>query len=91
MLILIVFVRKESATHDEFGPAKQIPMIREDPRSLERPMNAILSSADFSQDQITPVHDARDLTDGGILARIRLDQSIYTLRITRQGKLILTK
>lgn len=38
-----------------------------------------------------PVHDARSLTGGGREARIRLDGQVYTLRITRQGKLILTK
>ncbi|HMS96075.1 MAG: hemin uptake protein HemP [Tabrizicola sp.] len=39
----------------------------------------------------TPVHDARALTEGGSLARIHLDGQIYCLRITRAGKLILTK
>ena len=39
----------------------------------------------------TPMHDARALTQGGAQARILLDGQIYTLRITRQGKLILTK
>ena len=39
----------------------------------------------------TPEHDARRLTDGGTLAQIRLDDQLYTLRITRAGKLILTK
>lgn len=38
-----------------------------------------------------PVHDARTLTQGGVQARIDLDGQIYCLRITRQGKLILTK
>lgn len=38
-----------------------------------------------------PVHDARELTDPDGLARIVLDGQVYTLRITRQGKLILTK
>jgi hemin uptake protein HemP len=38
-----------------------------------------------------PEHDARDLTSGGTLARIVLDGAVYTLRITRSGKLILTK
>jgi hemin uptake protein HemP len=38
-----------------------------------------------------PVHDATELTAGGHLARIRLDDKLYTLRITRVGKLILTK
>ena len=39
----------------------------------------------------TPLHDARARTDGGAQARIHLDGQVYTLRITRQGKLILTK
>ncbi|WP_323769845.1 hemin uptake protein HemP [Antarctobacter sp.] len=38
-----------------------------------------------------PVYDARELTEGGDLARIRLADQLYTLRITRAGKLILTK
>ena len=36
-------------------------------------------------------HDARLLTEGGNEAEIRLDGVRYVLRITRQGKLILTK
>lgn len=39
----------------------------------------------------TPVYCAEDLTAGGNLAQIRLSEAVYTLRITRQGKLILTK
>jgi hemin uptake protein HemP len=39
----------------------------------------------------TPVHSAEDLTAGGNLAQIRLSGAVYTLRITRQDKLILTK
>ena len=38
-----------------------------------------------------PVHRAADLTSGGQTALIDLDGQIYTLRITRAGKLILTK
>ncbi|TCP42901.1 hemin uptake protein HemP [Rhodovulum marinum] len=38
-----------------------------------------------------PAHDARVLTGGGVCARIVLDGTAYTLRITRGGKLILTK
>lgn len=38
-----------------------------------------------------PVHDARLLTGDGNEAEIRLDGMRYVLRITRQGKLILTK
>ncbi len=39
----------------------------------------------------TPLHDAAKLTRGGSLARIALNGQVYSLRITRQGKLILTK
>ena len=38
-----------------------------------------------------PVHSALQLTRGGNLAQIVLEGQTYTLRITRQGKLILTK
>lgn len=38
-----------------------------------------------------PLHKATDLTAGGDMAQIELDGQVYTLRITRQGKLILTK
>ena len=38
-----------------------------------------------------PAYDARALTGQGDQARIVLDDQIYTLRITRAGKLILTK
>jgi hemin uptake protein HemP len=38
-----------------------------------------------------PVWDARQLTGGGAVAVIRLDAQLYRLRITRAGKLILTK
>ncbi|KIN61230.1 HemP-like protein [Sulfitobacter noctilucae] len=38
-----------------------------------------------------PSYAARDLTAGGDLAQIVLDDQTYTLRITRAGKLILTK
>ena len=39
----------------------------------------------------TPVHDAAVLTGPNGLALIRLGEAVYTLRITRAGKLILTK
>ncbi|MEM8571296.1 MAG: hemin uptake protein HemP [Pseudomonadota bacterium] len=38
-----------------------------------------------------PVHDARVLTRGKREAEVVLDGMRYVLRITRQGKLILTK
>jgi len=41
--------------------------------------------------QDLPSHDARTLTRGGAQARITLEGQVYTLRITRAGKLILTK
>ena len=39
----------------------------------------------------TVTYDARDLVRNGIKADIVLDGQTYTLRITRAGKLILTK
>jgi len=38
-----------------------------------------------------PCYHARELTDDRGLAHIQLDGKLYTLRITRQGKLILTR
>ncbi len=38
-----------------------------------------------------PAHKAEVLTNGGNLAHIELGDQLYTLRITRAGKLILTK
>ncbi|WP_375342217.1 hemin uptake protein HemP [Yoonia rosea] len=39
----------------------------------------------------TDTYDARDLIRNGLKADIVLDGQTYTLRITRAGKLILTK
>lgn len=38
-----------------------------------------------------PCHRAEDLMEGGQSALIKLGDQLYTLRITRAGKLILTK
>lgn len=38
-----------------------------------------------------PSHDAEELTGGGSVARIEFRDQTYFLRITRAGKLILTK
>lgn len=48
---------------------------------------------EFSRPQPAPIpqHRAQDLTGGGALAQIELDGQIYALRITKAGKLILTK
>lgn len=54
-------------------------------------MPGALASAQAGMDEAVPAHDARDLTRGGDQARIVLDTQVYTLRITRAGKLILTK
>lgn len=39
----------------------------------------------------TLLHDALGLTEGGVQARIVLLGQVYSLRITRAGKLVLTK
>jgi hemin uptake protein HemP len=56
---------------------------------------ALVAAADVRQPvearEALPSHDARALTDGGNVATILLDEQTYTLRITRAGKLILTK
>lgn len=38
-----------------------------------------------------PLHEAAVLTAGGAVAHIDLNGQLYALRITRAGKLILTK
>jgi hemin uptake protein HemP len=38
-----------------------------------------------------PTYDARDLTAGQAMAQITLNGQVYTLRITKAEKLILTK
>lgn len=47
--------------------------------------------ANSSPQPATPLHVAEELTEGGIRADICLGEKVYTLRITRSGKLILTK
>ncbi|MEL7464066.1 MAG: hemin uptake protein HemP [Pseudomonadota bacterium] len=46
---------------------------------------------DESAPQRAPRYDALDLVKSGNLAEIALGEQIYTLRITRAGKLLLTK
>lgn len=50
-----------------------------------------LASLDARSGPTIPVHDAQILTQGGQLAHILLNDQVYSLRITRAGKLILTK
>jgi hemin uptake protein HemP len=55
-------------------------------------MNALTPSRpEQAEIAAIPVHDARDLTAKTDRARIVLDGKVYDLRITRAGKLILTK
>ncbi|QBF30462.1 hemin uptake protein HemP [Thalassococcus sp. S3] len=53
-----------------------------------RPMDP--SNMPTAEDAI-PTYDARDLVVDGVQARLVLDGQTYVLRITRAGKLILTK
>lgn len=53
-----------------------------------------MMEARFDRAQASPAvprHDARRLTGESPTAEIELDGQIYTLRITKAGKLILTK
>ena len=54
-------------------------------------MNARPEFDSAAQAKVIPLHNATQLTDGGGQARIALNGQVYTLRITRAGKLILTK
>jgi len=51
----------------------------------------VASERAHRRDEAAPLYDARALTEGGDLAQIKLEDQLYTLRITRAGKLILTK
>ena len=53
------------------------------PADFQHPTTSVLTRI--------PQHDATQLTRGGNQALIVLDEQIYQLRITRAGKLILTK
>lgn len=57
-------------------------------------MNQIMPIVERKSDPapgLVPVHRAEDLTAGGQTARILLGDQVYQLRITKLGKLILTK
>ncbi len=56
-----------------------------------RPLPNLRAVAPAPQAVPVPVHDARHLTGPAGLAQIVLDGQVYALRITRAGKLILTK
>ena len=54
-------------------------------------MQANVKESESEQLSQPPTHAAEDLTDGGKQAWIEHQGQIYVLRITRAGKLILTK
>jgi hemin uptake protein HemP len=54
-------------------------------------MNAMAKPVSGPVSDALATHQADELTQGGSLARIVLNDQVYSLRITRAGKLILTK
>lgn len=56
--------------------------------AMQRPPNP---AAVARETDLLPTFDARDLIQNGGQARLVLDDQTYYLRITRAGKLILTK
>lgn len=57
----------------------------------EKNMNVPFKTTDTAATKVTPVYDASELLGNGSVAKIKLDDKIYTLRLTRQNKLILNK
>lgn len=49
------------------------------------------NSSDQTSQENCPLYDVRTLITQGALAKLVLDGQTYVLRITRAGKLILTK
>jgi hypothetical protein len=80
----------ETAAGDSGDPDGPPPFSDPSAAAGDKAMTAPLSAHAFEADTV-PVHDALHLTGGGVLARIVLSGQVYSLRITRAGKLILTK
>lgn len=57
--------------------------------AMQRPPHPIASAP--TQVEMLPAYDVRDLMQSGTQVRMVLDGTVYFLRITRSGKLILTK
>ncbi len=55
------------------------------------PTLSVAQSSAIDLHQTIPCYDAKQLTQREGVAHIVLNDSVYTLRITRAGKLILTK
>lgn len=58
--------------------------------AMPRPASMPLGTSGLAMLDL-PAHDAQALTGGGSQALIVLGEQVYNLRITRAGKLILTK
>ena len=56
-----------------------------------KPIDKLQLNSSSSNVNGPPEYAARDLTKNGEIAHISLQEKMYTLRITRAGKLILTK
>ncbi len=54
-------------------------------RQPPRPVSPVAKAADM------PAYSVRELMQGGAQVQLILDNAVYTLRVTRAGKLILTK
>jgi len=59
--------------------------------AIARPMDLRRANASPAPEDTGPIYDARMLVGNNATARILLDGKVYTLRITKAGKLILTK
>lgn len=59
--------------------------------AIARPLDLRRHSATPAPEEAGPIYDARMLVGENATARILLDGKVYTLRITKAGKLILTK
>ena len=53
-------------------------------------LHSAIEKTEIPEDD-SPTYNAVELTKNGNVARIVLENQIYTLRITRSGRLILTK
>lgn len=62
-----------------------------DAGETSRPSSISESNDSWSKTAGLPLYHATTLTQGGRTAHIRLGEQLYTLRITRAEKLILTK
>lgn len=54
-------------------------------RQPPKPVSPVAKTADM------PAYSVRELMQGGAQVQLILDNAAYTLRVTRAGKLILTK